>query len=695
MKKFVNIRIPVIIACALAAGIATGYAFIYYGIDVVWSVAAVFPAAAAILIFTVIKKSLKPLIFIALSLVSLFAGMFTCVQTMNAYAYDELKAESGKLYEISGTVKKKGQTSYGEYIIVENAEADGKRLESGDVIVYLDTCYGEFCDVDYNVTFSATLEQLDLFTYGELNYYAEQNVKYSCRVYGNLKSKYNFSLFGTLRKEIKATLFNNLDSETAAICFGMLTGDTDGIEQQSLENFRYGGIAHIFAVSGLHIGIVFAMISFVCKRLHMNKYLSAALCVIAVFFYAGICGFTLSSLRAAIMCTVAAVTKLAYVKYDGLNSLSLAVIIILFVSPLSLFSVGFKLSVCAVGGIFIFTKMFSSPMRKIKIPRKLADSVCISFAAQTGTLPVSLANFGYLSGAGILLNIVVVPIVSALFTVVLAGTLLSVVITAAAPYVLPIAVAPMEALLSFLIGVGFKSAAIRGFGAGLFVVLYYVGALFISDKLNLTTFARIILAACAVIALSSFVLYSTYSPVYGYKIIVSGYGGSGNVIVKSSLGTVLIVTEDAYGSRVLQNLNNFYCSNLTAVVIIGGEDCVMKYSSLGINCDNVYVCSKYIDIQPYDGMKINYKKEFAECGVYFNFIDGYTLETELAGARMRICAGKNNDGNCDLLISRFAEDDIITKNTVYFGPKTYVNSVYRYGAFAYIAQNGKINLCRF
>ena len=95
-------------------------------------------------------------------------------------------------------------------------------------------------------------------------------------------------------------------------------------------------------------------------------------------------------------------------------------------------------------------------------------------------------------------------------------------------------------------------------------------------------------------------------------------------------------------------------------------------------------------------MNINYKKEFAECGVYFNFIDGYTLETELGGARICICAGKNNtDGNCDLLVSRFAEDKITTKNAVYFGPKTYVNSVYRYGAFTYRVQNGEINLCRF
>lgn len=694
MKKFMNVRFPVILACSLAAGIAAGYAFVHHNIDAVWTAAAIVPAAILSVILILIKKSLKPALFILLSLILLFSGAFMCMQKLNSYAVTQRVADGETLYSISGKVSKKGETAHGEYIVVTHATVNGNvRLDDGDIIAYLSPAYGEFCDIDYDVTFYSQLTQLDLFPYGELNYNVQNNVKYSCNVFGGLKSKYNFSLFGSLRKEIKSTLFKNLDDETAAICFGMLTGNTDNIEESSLENFRYGGIAHIFAVSGLHIGIVFGIVSFICKRLHVNKYVAAILCIFSVFFYAGICGFTLSSLRAAIMCTVATATKLAYVKYDGLNSLSLAVIIILFISPLSLFSVGFKLSVCAVGGIFIFTKLFSSPLRKIKIPRKLADSICLSFAAQTGTLPVSLVNFGYLSGAGILLNVIVVPIVSALFIVLLLGTIFCAIITAAAPYVLPVAVAPLEALISFLISAGFESAAIRGFGAGLFVVLYYIGVLLISDKLNLTAFSRTISALCAVIVVAAYFLGATYSPFGGYKIIVTGYGGSGNVIVKSSSGSVLIVTEDADKNRTLQNLNNFYCSNLEAVIIVGGEDCVMKYSSLGINCKNVFACSKYIPIQPYGETKINYIQEFAVCGAYYYFSDGYTLHAELGGVRMRICSGKTaQTQDCDLLISRYAANDFDFNNAVYFGTKNHVNSIYRNGAFTYIATGGKLSL---
>ncbi len=696
MKKFVNLRFPVITACSLAAGIAAGYFIVYYGIDAAWLAAAAIPSAILVIVLTILKKSLKPLIFIAFSLIFLFFGVFTCMHGLNCYKSVEHCADGVKIYEVNGTVKEKGKTASGEYVIITDIKLTDDNLKSGDAIIYLPKVYGEFCDIDYNVTFCASVEQLELFEYGKLNYNAERGVKYRFYLDGKIKSKYNFSLFGTIRKQIKTTLFDNLDNETAAICYGMLTGDSDAIEEQSLENFRYGGIAHIFAVSGLHIGIVYGAISFILKRLRVNRYVSAALSVFAVFFYAGICGFTISSIRAAIMCAVTAATRLLHVKYDGLNSLSFAIIIILLISPLNLFSVGFKLSVAAVGGIFAFSKLFSAAMAKVKIHRKVADTVSLSFAAQAGTLPVSLVNFGYLSGVGLLLNIVIIPIVSVLFTVVLAGTFISVAIGSVAPYVLPVAVTPLEALLSFLIGAGFEKAAISGFGAGFFIVLYYGGVLFLSDKLNLTAFARIICVCLSTIAVAGYVLYSTYSPYYGFSVTVSGYGGSGHVIIKSTQGAVLVLTEDSDGGRIMQDLNNCYCGNLSAIIILGGEDCAMKYQTLGIDCKNVYIYRNYIDVQPYEGIEINYEKDFAVCGAYFKFEDGYTLTAALDGTQVRICGGKEvSANNCDLLISRYSDKSEVLSNAVYFGTHTAGYNVYKQGALTYKIYGGQINLCTY
>ena len=145
----------------------------------------------------------------------------------------------------------------------------------------------------------------------------------------------------------------------------------------------------------------------------------------SILFYAGVCGFTLSSLRAAVMCAVSVCAKLACKKYDGLNSLSIAVIIILIITPTSLFSVGFQLSVCAAGGIIALSKNFAKPFKNKKLPKKLVNAVSVSLSAQVATFPVLLVNFGYVSGAGLLLNVLILPLLSVIFIIIFLCTFIS------------------------------------------------------------------------------------------------------------------------------------------------------------------------------------------------------------------------------------------------------------------------------
>ena len=149
-----------------------------------------------------------------------------------------------------------------------------------------------------------------------------------------------------------------------------------------------------------HIGVVFLLIDFLTKKLRVNRYAAAAVCILFIFFYAAVCGFTVSSVRAAIMCAVSASGKLLHKKYDALNSLSVSATVILAVTPLSLFAVGFQLSVGAVGGIIMLTNSLKS--RFTVFPEKISSAAGASLAAQAGTLPVMLGRFGYLSAAGLL-----------------------------------------------------------------------------------------------------------------------------------------------------------------------------------------------------------------------------------------------------------------------------------------------------
>ncbi len=685
MKKFINIRLPVTAACSVAFGVGLGLIFKFYRIDLIW-LTAIIPVAAIIFITTILKRKFTQLIFTVILLIFLFSAFLNCYLRINNY--QKLDITYGNSYSITGTVSHKYSTKDFSYIIIENAIADDIIL-SGKIYAKLTEDYGDFCDSGYKVSFNAELNINDAFLYGELNPLSEENIKYSCIVLNGMISEYRFSLFGTVRSEIYNALFENLDYETAAITYAMLTGYTQHVDEDAMQSFRYGGIAHIFAVSGLHIGIVFALISFICKKLKLNKFIYALIILNFIFIYAGICGFTLSSVRAAIMCTVATLCKLIYVKNDGLNSLSIAYCTILFITPLSLFSLGFQLSVCAVGGLCLFSAIIRNNLKKIKCPSFISSAAGTTFGAQLGTMPIMLANFGYLSGAGLLLNIIIVPVLSILFIALFGGTLLSIIIPPIAPVILPVVALPFQAIISFLLNAGFEKALIGGFGAGLFVPLYFLCVLSFSDKFNFKRLSRIICVSCSVLILTAFVLIMSFYPFSGLKISVSAYYGGGSIILKSSEGNILIVTDGANKGRVARALNKNYAFNPKGIIILGGEDCVNYYSQLNINSYDIYVCKLNIAVQPFDYATVHYEKNFSICGINFEFKDSGSVLADYQGFTIGICDYDNPFDYCNLLITKNAENiNYYSQLNVFFHSKGYEYNNYEYGDIEFYLKDG-------
>lgn len=685
MKKFVNVRLPFILACFLAAGVAAGYLFVFKVVNLLWIIA-VIPVTAIIFILCLLLVK-KNFLVIAIPLCALFFILGTVSCYSRLYAYKKSDIVGGAVYTVTATVYEKGENARGEYLILKSIRADGERVD-GRIIAYLVGAYGDFCDAGYKVSFTAKLDKLDAFPYGELNYYAQENVKYSCTVYCGLTAKYGYSFFGSIRSAIRDTLYNNLDKDTAAIALAMLTGDTQGVEDGAMTNFRYGGIAHIFAVSGLHIGIVYGIFRFLGKKFKLNKYAAAALCLLPVFLYTGICGFTLSSVRAAVMCTVSVLAGLIYKKYDGLNALSVAVVLILLIMPLSLFSVGFQLSACAVLGILLLTKRFAKTFKKL--PRKVVNATGAALSAQAAATPVMLASFGYLSGAGLIMNIILVPLLSAIFIVLFLSTLVSAAIPYAAAFILPYTALPLKAVISFLVDSGFENSLISGFGAGAFAVIYFIGLTALSDKLNLKLMYRLIAVGCAFAVLCTYVLLKTFAPFSGFKIVVSAYYGCGEALIKSHGGNVLIVTEGLNASHAQKTLNNYYAADLSAVIILGGENCAAGLDVSLLNCENIYVYGGYIPLQPYDNIRVIYEDNFELCGTRFSFADGYSLLADCGGVNIAVCAGDFIPyENCDLIVTDYPE----AANNYYavgFNERRIDCNVYDCGNIEFYVNDGKL-----
>ncbi len=331
------------------------------------------------------------------------------------------------------------------------------------------------------------------------------------------------NLFLIVRARMEKVVYEGMNEDSAALTLALLTGDVTGVDEELMDNMRYGGIAHIFAVSGLNVGALYGCCIFLFSRkrlLHTPKPLRFFLLLAILIFYSGVCGFSASVVRAAIACAVLYFAKLLGTSSDFLNALGVAAILILLLSPVELVGVGFQLSFTACLGLFLLMKPTTQVFDEIKnlylkrFPRKyteeerrmidegdtvpmsigglawrfVTDLLSASIAAQVMTAPVLLIRFGYLSGWSLLLNFFFVPIMDALFTVLLLITTVACLLPTSFAGVLLYLPSRLWLALVLLFEIAdFSTFGISDLQISFAICVCYYGALlFLTDKLNIS-----------------------------------------------------------------------------------------------------------------------------------------------------------------------------------------------------------------
>ncbi len=215
-------------------------------------------------------------------------------------------------------------------------------------------------------------------------------------------------------------IFINVLGENGGILSALLRGDTS-VMKGTVQLFRLVGIAHIFAVSGMHIGLIYTALTVFFRKLKIRRWIKTFSTIAVIFFYSYLCGFTPSSLRAVITCSCLALSNFYGEKYDGVNALSEASIIILILRPCDLFSAGFILSFAIAFSIITL----SPPIQRALgfLPEKFASAIAVLFSSQALALPLSIAFFGGFSLVSFLANFILLPVVTILFYFVVVGTL--------------------------------------------------------------------------------------------------------------------------------------------------------------------------------------------------------------------------------------------------------------------------------
>ena len=230
-----------------------------------------------------------------------------------------------------------------------------------------------------------------------------------------------------LRSMMIDQIVSNLPSPSAELLTAILFGQRQQLPAEVEENFRRAGAGHLMAVSGLHVGLVAALILGICKLFNLKGIFPAIIAIICVFIYAYLTGMRPSSLRAAIMVSTALVALLLEREQDLPNAISLAALVTLFVNPLLLFSIGFQLSYAATLAIIYIRKPLEKALAAIHFPGLLISPLAVTAAAQIGVIPISVYYFHYLPVAGLIFNLLLLPVIALVVGFGLSGALLSLV----------------------------------------------------------------------------------------------------------------------------------------------------------------------------------------------------------------------------------------------------------------------------
>lgn len=205
------------------------------------------------------------------------------------------------------------------------------------------------------------------------------------------------------------------DEEVSSFAEALLVGYKDNLHPELIDSFSKTGTLHVLAVSGLHAGIIFLILSrflFFLDKVPKGHILKGLLIIAGMWFYAFVTGLSPSVNRAALMLTCVQIGLLIHRKGNIYNTLSIAAFIMLLYNPLLIVSVSFQLSFTAVLGIVYFQpkimNLFEAPNKFVKYFWELT---AVSLAAQLATFPLGLFYFHQFPTYFLFSNLFIIPLI--------------------------------------------------------------------------------------------------------------------------------------------------------------------------------------------------------------------------------------------------------------------------------------------
>ncbi len=206
---------------------------------------------------------------------------------------------------------------------------------------------------------------------------------------------------------------NRLTKDELAIIEALLLGQRKDISKELYIGYQRAGATHILAVSGLHVGIILLLVSFLLKPLHSfkrGKTIALILTVVLLWGFALLAGLSASVVRAVTMFSFLVFAQVLNRETNAINTLFLSYFFLLLLNPSMLFQTGFQLSYVAVFFIlWVHPKLYAYYRPRFYIDKLLWGIFSVTLVVQIGILPLLLYYFHQFPGLSFITNLVVLP----------------------------------------------------------------------------------------------------------------------------------------------------------------------------------------------------------------------------------------------------------------------------------------------
>ncbi len=374
-------------------------------------------AAAAAFVFSLFFESVRrDFVIPTACIAAAVAVLLSCAASSVHVEASERFCESAHTVKASvvSLEERRGERYYTQ---IKTSEIDGEeyklniRLSSKTRLGFkpYDTVEGELQLYDLGKTRSAR------------NYYLSENVFTGGYARGDItvsrpESRPPGYYFLSLRAYIKETVSRLVPGERGALATALLIGDKSELSKSVSAAFSSAGISHLIAVSGLHLSVWCLFILKIFDIFRLRSRIGAVISAVFVIIFMAVSGFTYSVMRAGLMMLVMLLGTLISRQSDSLNSLGAALVILCFINPYCVMSLGLRLSFLSTLGIIVGYGNIDFPLNpyiervKNKYARRSCEfifgSVRSTVLACAFTLPVMILDLGKVSLISIPANII-------------------------------------------------------------------------------------------------------------------------------------------------------------------------------------------------------------------------------------------------------------------------------------------------